>query len=314
MDEVPVAAAPKSAPRKREAKSKNWCFTVWDVHPDWTRDKVNLYIDVATVTYLILGREIAPTTDNFHLQGYVQFIHEERFSAIQKNFPAFQNLQKIKGTPWQNFIYCSADKNFEEWGTRPKKPKEKGSGDMPYADALAAPTIREGIAIIKEKKPRDYCLHGESIERNLKRAKIEPFLHKFSPDSFTTPLQPLNKSTLIYGETDLGKTHYAAAHFKNPLVCSHIDTLKSLCKDHDGVIFDDMSFKHWPVESVIHLVDTEFSRTINVRYGTVTIPANTRKIFTHNTSNPFYGDTTDPTQSTAIDRRISLVHVFNKVF
>ncbi len=280
----------------------------------------NCEIDPDKVQYLIQGQEVCPDTGRSHLQCFVHLKVEERFSTLQKAYPHWQNLAKMISTPWKNYKYCAGlsegktANKINEWGTRPKEPKEKGLGDVPYCEALAAPTIREGIAIIKEKKPRDYCLHGESIERNLKRAKIEPFLHKFSPDSFTTPLQPLDKSTLLYGDTNIGKTHYAAAHFQNPLVCSHMDNLKSLSPDHDGVIFDDMSFKHWPIESVIHLVDIEFARTINVRYGTVHIPASTRKIFTHNTRNPFYGDTIDPEQSGAVDRRMNVVHIHNKLF
>lgn len=127
--------------------------------------------------------------------------------------------------------------------------------------------------------------------------------------------QPLNKSTLFYGSSGLGKTHYALAHFKKPLFISHIDGLKQLSPDNDGIVFDDMSFRHWPVEAVIHLLDSDLARDLNVRYGTVHVPAGVKKIFTHNTSNPFYNDEMiDPEQKEAIERRLSRCHILMKTF
>lgn len=112
----------------------------------------------------------------------------------------------------------------------------------------------------------------------------------------------------------MGKTHYALAHFKNPLVVSHIDKLKQLSPDHDGIVFDDMCFTHWPPSSIIHLVDTELERDINIRYGTVNIPAGTRKIFTYNSDNPFYKEDISDEQKIAIERRIHRVHVLNVLY
>jgi len=219
-----------------------------------------------------------------------------------------------QGNPYQNFTYCSKDKDFEEIGTRPTEPKTKAE-DTTFEEALSSPTIREGIQIVKEKRPRDYCLHGEAIERNLKRAKQKPFIHKYTKEQFLiAPVNNYDKSTLIYGLSNLGKTHYACSHFLNPLVVSHIDTLRSLSPDNDGIIFDDMSFKHWAPENVIHLIDQEFDREIHVRYGTINIPAHTPKFFTHNTANPFYLDTIPQEQKDAIERRLAYVHVLNKIF
>lgn len=96
---------------------------------------------------------------------------------------------------------------------------------------------------------------------------------------------------------------------------SHIDTLKMLSPDHDGIVFDDMSFKHWPPESVIHLLDQEFDRDINVRYGTVHIPAHTPKIFTHNSDNPFYDqEKICDDQREAIERRLSRVNLRTNLY
>lgn len=115
---------------------------------------------------------------------------------------------------------------------------------------------------------------------------------------FQRPAPPnTNKSTLIVGPTGIGKTTWARRHIAKPaLWVTHIDNLKAIDNTIKGIIFDDMDFKHWPKTSQIHIVDNFTQRTINVRYGTVSIPPGIHKIFTCNT-NPF---TDDP----AIDRRL----------
>lgn len=287
--------------------SKCWCYTKFN----YTTTEI---LEDSVCQYRIQGKEICPTTGTPHLQCYVHFNDEIRFTALQRKYPGI-NWTKAKGNGYQNFIYCSKDGDFIELGQRPKEPKKKATQDDAFIEALQADTLEKGLGIIREKRARDYCLHGETIERNLKRARGPSYVQKYTADQFTIPLQGLAKTTLICGPSNFGKTHYACAHFKHPLICSHIDNLKQLTPDHDGIIFDDMSFKHYPPESVIHLLDKEFARTINVRYGTTSIPANTKKIFTHNSDNPFYDcDKIEETQRDAIERRFTRVNILNKIY
>jgi len=281
--------------------AKQWCYTAY-------YDIENPVIPDELVHYRIEGKEICPTTQRPHIQGYVWLKKKTLLSGLKK-IHSTAEFAKIKGTPYENFVYCSKDNNFTEIGPRPKEPKDQ---ENPYNEALQADTLEEAIRLVKEKRPRDYCLHGESIERNLKRARITPFKHKYTV--FTLPFYDTQKTMLFTGPSNIGKTHFATAHFKRPLLVSHIDKLKQLTNDHDGIVFDDMSFTHWPIESVIHLLDQELDRDINVRYGTVYIPSNTPKIFTHNTTNPFYKLDADPAQIEAIERRLNRVNFYNKIF
>lgn len=290
-------------PKGQGPKGTRYVCTCWDMRAlgCW---------DANDVHYSIQGREIAPTTAKLHLQCYVWFRERIRITALIAKYPFCRNWEIAKGSPWQNFVYCSKDGDFVEQGTRPKEPKAK---DLTFKEALNAGTYQKGIEIIRDKRPRDYVLHGDAIERNLKRAYKTPFVHKFK--EFNIGFQILDKPTLIWGTTGLGKTHYAAAHFEKPLIVSHMDDLKKFCAiDYDGIVFDDMSFVHYPPESVIHLLDSEFERSIHVRYVTAEIPAGTRKIFTHNTENPFYKDDIPEQQKEAIERRFNICHVYNKLY
>lgn len=160
------------------------------------------------------------------------------------------------------------------------------------------------------------AIHGESIERNLKRIKRQKFQHKFFIEDFNRPqlIRTPGKSIFLHGPSSTGKTYFACAHFANPLLVSDMDQLKEFKPGfHDGLVFDDMSFLHIPPEKVIHLVDQDFERAIRCRHTNAVIPANTPKIFTHNDPNPFYSMEgsmkATEFQKVAIDRRIDRYNV-----
>lgn len=104
-------------------------------------------------------------------------------------------------------------------------------------------------------------------------------------------------SVAIIGPSGCGKSTWAKRVAPKPaLWVRHMDDLRKFTKQHKCIIFDDMDFKHMPRTAQIHIVDQDDTSSIHVRYGTVTIPANTQKIFTAN-EKPFLDDP-------AINRRV----------
>lgn len=312
----------------RQSQRLNWCFTINNYvslpEDETLAPEVQESFPDHLCAYLIEAHEVGES-GTVHLQGFCQLKTALTLNQLKHHCPS-AHFEVAKGTPYQNFLYCakgiqthqewieSKDEgpnygkgaDYLEWGQRPKAPinaHKKKPADNTYSEALAAPSVREGLEIVRKRKARDFCLHGAAIERNLKSARVQTYSSKYLPSDFDKELQPLSKATLIVGASGTGKTQYALAHFKNPLLVSHIDKLKTLNPDHDGIVFDDMSFTHWPPESVIHLLDSECEREIHVRYGTVTIPAGIRKIFTHNKKNPFYEFDVADEQKIAIERR-----------
>jgi len=151
---------------EQDQQSKSWCYTI----NNYTTED---HIPDSECKYRIQGLEVGESGTP-HIQGYVLFSNAIRWKAFQKKYPTITFFEKSKGTPYQNFKYCSKDGNFKEIGTRPKATKKDGfQEECPYVEALSLPTVQEGLEIIKSKRARDYCLHGESIERNLKRAKAK---------------------------------------------------------------------------------------------------------------------------------------------
>lgn len=61
----------------------------------------------------IFGREICPTTQTPHLQVYLKFKNDVWRDSIKKDLEWDGFIVGAKGKPWQNFKYCSKDKDFE---------------------------------------------------------------------------------------------------------------------------------------------------------------------------------------------------------
>ena len=266
------------------------------------------------------GEEVSAANPQgyFHWQGYCQFLNKKPKSWILKHVAEFNYLAPSGGTPKQGWTYGSKESTRIYGPIQQGEPEgvKSSKKEAVYKEAMAAPTLKAAMDIIKENSARDYCLYGEAIERNLKRARVEEFTHSFSLTQFVHPPLNLDKPVLLWGPTDTGKTSFALAHFKNPLLVRHMDRLKQLTGDHDGVVFDDMSWKHCPIESIIHLLDYENQSDIHARYNTITLPKGIKRIFTHNSNNPFYelSATTHPDQVEAIERRYVAIHILKKLF
>lgn len=331
-------------------QAKRWCFTLnnpteddFPANYEETKEVVpSEYFD-----YLLVGNEVA-ASGTPHLQGFICFKEKRRLSWIIANMFVSKTTGKgraswriCNGSVQENIDYCKkGDQSKAEWLQFKTKgpnyginaqvaeygePPAEGRGqarvsrDAVFGAALATGSVDAAMVYLAEHSARDYCLQRQNLQRN--------FAVHFTPKLEYKPLYPLesfnhvplsfsnNHATLVWGETNCGKTAFVKAHFKNPLFCTHVDDLKEFKNsEHDAIIFDDMSFRHMPAETVIHLLETDNPSSIHVRYGVVKIPPRVVKVFTHNTPNPFYAETVLEQHQKAIDRRFKRFHVMNKLF
>ncbi|WAE43137.1 MAG: replication associated protein [Cressdnaviricota sp.] len=301
-----VKAASKQSPL-----AARWCYTNNNPLPTES-------IPDSEVVYHIFGNEIAPETNTPHQQGFVIFQKRLRLTAVKKFLPR-AHWEIAKGTDEQNVTYCSkSDANPTIYGVLPtKKNGGKLDRNSVASQALSSATVEEGLEIFKHQQPFYFCLHGEAIRRNLQSCKVNFAPNKvYALSDFLHVPLAFTKSTLVHGDSGTGKTSFVLAHFTNPCFVRHIDGLKRFIPgDNDAIVFDDVSFKHWPPESIIQLLDMEQPAEIHVRYGTTIIPSGTLRVFTHNDPNPFYNsEVISDFQKTAIERRLNRVKVLNNLY
>ena len=114
------------------AQSRSWCFTVPNYHDEQLLH-LQLLAEDPRVSYLIFGREVSPGTGLRHLQGYVRFDQRLRFASVRGLLPQC-HLTSARGSPEQNFLYCSKDGDFDEFGARPVSSQGRRSDFERYRD------------------------------------------------------------------------------------------------------------------------------------------------------------------------------------
>lgn len=145
----------------------------------------------------------------------------------------------------------------------------------------------EALAQFIERYPKDYTLYMDKVKKNLRRmgqkerkAKIYPLVSDWDPDVDLT-----EKSLWLIGKSGTGKTEWAKSwcHSKGLtfLRITHLDKLKKY-NGQDVLLFDDVSFKHLPRTTAIHIAETKNERDIHCRHAVAHIPAGVFNIFLSN--------------------------------
>lgn len=100
--------------RTTDSRSRNWCFTL----NNYTDEDIDKLVN-SSYKYLIIGKEVAPTTNTPHLQGFIIFPNARRLSTLKADYNKTTHWEIARGTPEQNIEYCSKSGNFQEHGTKP---------------------------------------------------------------------------------------------------------------------------------------------------------------------------------------------------
>lgn len=260
---------------------KTWCFTLNHYTPHEC-EMVNLWVDNGTVTRLTVTKEVGESGTP-HLQGAVTFKEAKRLAACKSLLDrAHWEVAKAKQGA---FDYCL--KSTSQVLVCFRKTNQGKRNDI--HDAMVA--IESGATL--RQLWTDHAAYMNRYHRNVPTimralAPIQPA--SFSHEQFSIP--PIDwdllhhgrgRSVILVGPANIGKTEYAKAQFRSPLFVCDLDTLTQFDPgEHDGIIFDDMSFSHLPRSTQIYLLDVDNDRDIHVRYQTARIPRGTKKIFVTN--------------------------------
>lgn len=281
-------------------------FLTWP-QSDFNHEEVYQFLQsIKPVVWARVARELHESGEP-HFHAIVRFGARVKTRSNMAIFdfmgrhPNIQVPRRVKDV----LEYLVKGGNYQDFGTIPvfKHAKDKSAiyDDCVTAaqsndrDALDRCAVTSGLS--KQWADHIWARHGSAANQNTVR---EPGAGTMCMQ--LSSLQFPGGSVAVIGPSGCGKTTWAKLVSPKPaLWVRHIDDLRKLSTEHQSIIFDDMDFAHWPRTSQIHLVDQYDSSSINVRYGTVTIPANMPRIFTGN--NPMFS--MDP----AIDRRLHKIYI-----
>ena len=115
----------------------------------------------------------------------------------------------------------------------------------------------------------------------------------------------------IWGPVNTGKTNWALAQFERPLHVTSKDALRYLTPEHDGIVFDKMTFtSDWTLDQCEVITDFEHAGTFHIRYDIVVIFARLKKIVVTNQKNVWPSDP----DNRLVGRRVVQYEVTEKLF
>ena len=107
-----VEGGNNKAPSTQPKKYRKYCWTSYVIEGELSFLADELH------TYVVYGDEICPKTGTPHRQGYTIWKNARSYESIIKKYPGFHWIH-TKGNEESNFNYCTKDKVFYEFGTRP---------------------------------------------------------------------------------------------------------------------------------------------------------------------------------------------------
>lgn len=252
-------------------------------------------------------------------------IRNERHFDIQGEHPNIKTWDRaVTYEQWlyNHWQYCKKEDPTPYIVGEEPKSNRKRKRDEVFTEAFKIARtqgVNEGMEFLETSAPYDVCTKYEQIQRALMKIRNTTTQHQ-------NPAHPVSdfkhapdvaenwQCLFINGDTGLGKTQWARSLLPLATVVSHRDQLRD-CDFSKGVIFDDFEVGHWPPTAVIHLLDWDEPRGLDVKHGHVMIPAHTRKIFTYNGS-LYRWLSKDATmeQQAACERRVHVVNITTKLF
>lgn len=229
-------------------------------------------------------------TGLFHYQMYCVFGRSYDFNWVKKTLLSWFGTDRIhmepaRGSHEQCETYCTKLETRVMGPFRLGDPESVGSGARTDLNRVQELLDSGGnMDQVRKEHFREWCKYREAFSDYVRATRLERKVKKFEMENFNLIRRTFEetKAWLIWGKTGTGKTNYALAHFNNPLLVRHMDDLKQLKIDHDGIVFDDLEFGHCPFSMVKGLLDADFDSPIHCRYFNAMIPAGMPRIFTHN--------------------------------
>lgn len=163
-------------------RSRAWCFTL----NNYTEEDVITFHDLEC-EYIIVGKEMGESGTP-HLQGYVYFANARSFASMKK-LNGKTHFEKAKGSPMDNYKYCSKEGNFYEKGTMPSQGKRAVHNDVRKA-------VADGVGMREIAK-----MDGVNYQTLRSAELLMRYVEK--KRDFKTQV------VWLYGEPGSGKTRYA---------------------------------------------------------------------------------------------------------
>jgi len=141
----------------RNSTVRRVCFTLHD-YTDTEVDSISTFIKL-NCKYGIFGKEVCPTTNRIHLQGFINLIKPTRFNTVKSALCNRAHLENAKGTDIENKNYCEKEGDFFEHGT----PSSQGKRSDLEAVVETLKETQGSMATVAELFPGTFIRYHRGI-------------------------------------------------------------------------------------------------------------------------------------------------------
>lgn len=172
-----------------------------------------LLIPRPDLTYLVVGKEVAPTTGTRHLQGFVILANPQRRQWLV-DLLGQAHYEIARGTSAQCADYCKKDGDFIEEGTFPASQGKRSDIDAVIewckdfvSDNKRAPNDRE----LAEHQPKAFLLYSKRLSNLCKALAPPPVIREGTPNEWQNGLveavqdESDDRSIIFYVDENGGK-------------------------------------------------------------------------------------------------------------
>lgn len=246
-----------------DSRARGFVFTI-NNYSDVDRPGVDLLASMAE--YLIIGKEIGEEGTP-HYQGYVYFgKNKKAFKQVKELLPR-AHIEAAKGSPRQNFDYCSKQGDFEEFGVRPQQGK-RSDLQLAYQVVKETSKMKEVVALMP----------------NFQAIKCAEAYLKYHE----APRNWKPEVRWYYGATGAGKTRFAREWLgEEAYTCLDSAKFWEGYDGHEAVLIDDFRKDFCKFHVLLRILDRyEFrvevkgaSRQLRARKIAITCPFHPRLVY-----------------------------------
>ena len=232
---------------ERVPRLRNGVFTL----SNYTADEWTAILGNPDFSYILGGKEQAPTTGTRHIQGYFEYSNSRSFNTARRAFFGRAHIEKRRGTQKQAMDYCKKDGNWQEAGT----PAEQGK----RSDVLdLMKMVRDGESELDVWDQHPVLMfQGSKAYDRYQKLVATPRDRNLTPDV-----------RLYWGPTRSGKTRAAVDEFpdiKFHLSGKWFDTYEA----GKAYLFDDFDPSEISLTKVLQVTD-RYAIDVEIKGGSAT--------------------------------------------
>lgn len=223
-----------------KTRVRNFCYTDFVT----TDEHIQAVLLSLPYQYLVIGREIAPTTQTPHLQCYCELQGQLSINRL-KQILGNVHIEARRGTGQEAAAYCKKENNFMEYGAMKVQGKRNDLAD-----------IRRVLA--NNGRFEDIVLNGADLTQLKYAQTILPYIEPkrdWKPEVYW-----------FFGRTGTGKTRLATRLAGAGYYMKDNTKWWNGYDGHDRVVIDELRPDQFPFEYLLRLLD-RYPFTIEYKGG-----------------------------------------------